>query len=73
MEAVLKTENEAVQITTTPEQLEKEPRTKVLIADDETAIRRILETRLKLSGYQVDIAVDGEEAIEKFNTYILIL
>ena len=70
MEAVLKTENETVQtLVSTPEQLEKEPKTKVLIVDDETTIRRILETRLKLSGYQVDVAIDGEEAIEKFNTY----
>lgn len=48
---------------------ELEPRTKVLIVDDEATIRRILETRLKISGYQVDVATDGDEAIDKFNTY----
>lgn len=42
MEAVLKTENEAIQTLTTSELAEKEPKTKVLIVDDETAIRRIL-------------------------------
>ena len=71
MDALLKIQDEAVQAfssVTTPV-VEKEPKTKVLIVDDEATIRRILETRLKFSGYQVDVAVDGEEAIEKFNTY----
>ena len=70
MEAVVKTQTESTQTQVLPQEpVEKEPKTKVLIVDDETTIRRILETRLKLSGYQVDIAIDGEEAIEKFNTY----
>lgn len=72
METITKLTNDSPQVLgSTPQtpQQEKEPRTKVLVCDDETAIRRILETRLKLSGYQVDIAIDGEEAIEKFNTY----
>lgn len=72
MEVVSKTQNETVQAsssTTSTQVVEKEPKTKVLIVDDEATIRRILETRLKLSGYQVDVAVDGEEALEKFNTY----
>ena len=65
MEAVLRQNETAL---TSQIQIEKEPKTKVLIVDDEATIRRILETRLKLSGYQVDIAIDGEDAIEKFNT-----
>lgn len=75
MDAVIRTQNETAQIQTQAvhaieqQQVEKEPKTKVLIVDDETTIRRILEARLKLSGYQVDVAVDGEEALEKFNTY----
>ena len=73
MEAVLKTQNELAQAQmqgeTSLPQNEKKQKTKVLIVDDEATIRRILETRLKLSGYEVDSAVDGEEALEKFNTY----
>lgn len=70
METVVKTQNELLQSVPAQSaiQLEREPKTKVLIVDDEATIRRILETRLKLCGYQVDIAIDGEEAIEKFNT-----
>ena len=40
---------------------------KILVVDDEASIRRILETRLKMAGYDVVTAEDGEEAIESFN------
>ena len=40
---------------------------KILVADDEASIRRILETRLKMVGYDVVVAEDGEEAVEVFN------
>ena len=40
---------------------------KILVADDEASIRRILETRLKMVGYDVVVAEDGEEAVEIFN------
>ena len=40
---------------------------KILVADDEASIRRILETRLKMVGYNVVVAEDGEEAVEVFN------
>lgn len=44
---------------------------KVLVVDDETSIRRILETRLSMIGYEVISACDGEEAINIFrNEYI---
>ncbi len=34
---------------------------KILIADDEENIRRILETRLRMQGYEVAAAVNGAE------------
>ena len=46
---------------------EEEVRQKILVADDEASIRRILETRLKMVGYDVVVAEDGEEAVEVFN------
>ena len=49
------------------EMSETESRQKILVADDEASIRRILETRLKMVGYDVVIAEDGEEAVELFN------
>ena len=42
-------------------------RQKILVADDEASIRRILETRLKMAGYDVVVTEDGEEAVEVFN------
>ncbi|MFM7312707.1 MAG: response regulator, partial [Cyanobium sp.] len=38
----------------------------ILVVDDEASIRRILETRLSMIGYQVVSACDGEEALETF-------
>lgn len=55
-------ENEELQETA-----EGETRQKILVADDEASIRRILETRLKMVGYDVVVAEDGEEAVEVFN------
>ena len=46
---------------------EADTRQKILVADDEASIRRILETRLKMVGYDVVTAEDGEEAVEVFN------
>ena len=46
---------------------ESEARQKILVADDEASIRRILETRLKMVGYDVVTAEAGEEAVEVFN------
>ncbi|HIK37332.1 MAG: response regulator transcription factor [Geminocystis sp.] len=39
---------------------------KILVVDDEASIRRILETRLSMIGYDVVTAADGEEALEVF-------
>jgi DNA-binding NtrC family response regulator len=52
-----------------------EPTERILIIDDEAAIRESLETLLTLEGYAVEMAVNGEDglvAIER-NTYDLIL
>ncbi len=42
---------------------------KVLIVDDEASIRRILETRFKMLGYETAAAADGEEALDVFNKF----
>ncbi len=39
---------------------------KILVVDDEAAVRRILQTRLSMVGYQVVIAADGEQALKVF-------
>jgi len=39
---------------------------KILVVDDEASIRRILETRLSMIGYNVVTASDGKEALETF-------
>ena len=40
---------------------------KVLVVDDESAIRRIVAFRLQQTGYQVSTATNGVEALEFFN------
>ena len=50
-------------------QNESQEREKILVVDDEASIRRILETRLKMVGYEVATAADGEEAIEVFSKF----
>ncbi|HEY9689266.1 MAG TPA: response regulator, partial [Coleofasciculaceae cyanobacterium] len=42
-------------------------RGKILIVDDESALRMILTTRLSLAGYEVVAAADGEEALDVFD------
>ncbi|APB33448.1 two component transcriptional regulator, winged helix family [Gloeomargarita lithophora Alchichica-D10] len=39
---------------------------RILVVDDEASIRRILETRLSMIGYEVVTAADGEEALTVF-------
>nr|QUE29696.1 OmpR [Erythrotrichia carnea] len=41
---------------------------KILVVDDEASIRRILETRLSMIGYDVITAKNGEEALVLFRT-----
>lgn len=43
---------------------------KILVVDDEASIRRILETRLSMIGYDVVTAADGEEALDTFRNTI---
>ena len=44
---------------------EETPRARVLVVDDEPDLIRILEFGLKAAGYQVEIAVDGQEGLKK--------
>lgn len=41
---------------------------RILVVDDEASIRRILETRLSMIGYDVVTASDGEEALDVFHS-----
>lgn len=43
---------------------------KILIVDDEASIRRILETRFKMLGFDTATAADGEEALDVFNKFL---
>jgi len=47
--------------------LETQRKERILVVDDEASIRRILETRLSMIGYEVVTASDGEEAIDAFH------
>jgi two-component system response regulator MprA len=38
---------------------------RVLVVDDEPAVRRALERALKLDSYEVELAADGEEALDR--------
>ena len=42
------------------------PPKRLLVVDDEPAVRRILEARLRMAGYTVILAGDGEEALSQF-------
>ena len=50
-------------------QAEQDVHQKILVADDEASIRRILEARLSMIGYEIITAADGEEAIAAFNKH----
>ena len=43
------------------------PKATILVVDDEPAVRRVLVMRLKLAGYRVICAEDGEQALEVFH------
>lgn len=50
--------------------------TKILVAEDENPMAQALKTKLEKSGYDVDIATDGKDAIAKidasdYDLYIL--
>ena len=40
---------------------------RILVADDEIHIRTLLKITLEMSGYEVDVAADGQEALEKID------
>jgi OmpR family response regulator RpaB len=42
---------------------------KILIVDDEASIRRILETRFKMLGFDATTAADGEEALDVYSKF----
>lgn len=44
----------------------KNKNSKILVVDDEVSIRRLLETRLLMFGYEVVTAADGIEAVNIF-------
>jgi len=48
---------------------------KILLIEDEAMVNYFLETRLKREGFNVEVALDGQEALEKVhhNRYDLIL
>jgi DNA-binding NtrC family response regulator len=48
---------------------------RLLIADDDTGMRAALEARFQRRGWQVDLAVNGHQALEKFrhNPYPLVI
>jgi len=39
--------------------------TRILIVDDEPIVLRVMRLALEKDGYQVDVSIDGEEALEK--------
>lgn len=43
--------------------------TKVLIAEDDQTLRSAYKTKLTLEGMEVEVAVDGEEALQKANEW----
>jgi two-component system response regulator MprA len=42
---------------------------KILVVDDERAVRESLRRALELEGYQVDLAEDGEQALERLGGF----
>jgi len=42
------------------------PRTRVLVADDNAVDRKLLETIISHAGYDVILAIDGDDAVEKY-------
>ncbi len=41
---------------------------KILVVDDEVDLQEILKRRLEAGGYEVTIAADGKEALDKFKS-----
>jgi len=45
--------------------LQKESKKKILVAEDDVFLKKILETKLNLKGFEVVSTVDGEETLKK--------
>ncbi len=45
------------------------PMKKILVVDDEESIRLLYQEELSDEGYEVEVAVDGEDALAKFETF----
>jgi two-component system, OmpR family, KDP operon response regulator KdpE len=43
---------------------------RILLVDDEPQITRVLRTSLQSSGYEVDVAASGDEALERFRVAV---
>jgi DNA-binding NtrC family response regulator len=71
--------SDAIELDVVPQQVERAPRTgsspRILIIDDEAAIRESLDTLLTFEGFTVTMAHDGPSGIEKLsnNDYDLLL
>jgi CheY-like chemotaxis protein len=61
----LKTPSSGTVAVTKPERAPKKSFGRVLLVDDEPAIRSAAKVMLRYLGYEVDLGVDGLEAIEK--------
>ncbi len=48
--------------------VERQGGERILVVDDEPPIRALIETRLRLHGYSVAVAGDGEEAVASFRS-----
>src|SRR5580698_4694621 len=58
-----------------PPSTQSEAGQRILIIDDESAIRESLETLLALEGYTIELAINGEEGLDRIehNYYDLVL
>ena len=45
--------------------MERERRTRILLVDDEPNIVKVMGKRLSAEGFEVDVAMDGEDALAK--------
>jgi DNA-binding response OmpR family regulator len=42
---------------------------RILVVDDDRVIQQLLKVNLELEGYAVDVAEDGQEALERFDDF----
>ncbi len=48
-------------------QVLKKTKEKILVVDDDTAVRQMLDLRLSMAGYEVVLAEDGRRALDRFD------